>query len=31
MIKKIERIMKEVTIDCALNYNGNIFPEEVEK
>jgi len=31
MIKKIERIIKEIAIDCPLNYNGNIFKEEVKK
>ena len=31
LIKKIERILKEVAIDCPLNRNGNVFPEEVEK
>jgi hypothetical protein len=30
-IHKIERALKEVSIDCALNRNGNIFPEEVEQ
>ena len=30
LIKKVERAMKEVAIDCPLNVNGNIFPEEVE-
>lgn len=28
LVKKIERILKEVSIDCPLNYNANIFPEE---
>lgn len=27
-VKKIERAMKEVAIDCALNYGGNVFKEE---
>ena len=31
LIKKIERAMKEVAIDCPLNMNGNVFKEEVEK
>lgn len=31
LIKKIERAMKEVAIDCPLNRNGNIFKEEVEQ
>lgn len=29
--KKIERAMKEVSIDCVLNKNGNVFKEEVDK
>lgn len=28
LIKKVERALKEVAIDCPLNRNGNIFPEE---
>lgn len=31
MIKKIERAMKEVAIDCPLNYKRNIFPEEIKE
>jgi DNA polymerase III delta prime subunit len=31
LIKRVERCLKEVAVDCALNRNGNIFPEEVEK
>jgi superfamily II DNA or RNA helicase len=31
LIKKIERAMKEVAIDCPLNLNGNMFKEEIEK
>ena len=31
VIKKIERAMKEVAIDCPLNIHGNIFPEEAKK
>lgn len=31
LIKKIERTMKEIAIDCPLNRNGNIFKEEVEQ
>lgn len=31
LIKKIERTMREIAIDCPLNINGNIFAEEVEK
>lgn len=30
LIKKIERMMKEVAIDCPLNLNANIFKEEIE-
>jgi hypothetical protein len=31
LIKKVERAMKEVAIDCPLNFHGNIFKEEVEQ
>ncbi len=31
LIKEVERAIKEVSIDCPLLLNGNIFPEEVEK
>jgi len=31
LIKKVERAMKEVAIDCPLNINGNIFAEEAEQ
>jgi Type III restriction enzyme, res subunit len=31
LIKEVERVIKETAIDCALNLNGNIFKEEVEK
>lgn len=31
VIKKIERALKEVAIDCPLNINRNIFPEEVKE
>jgi DNA polymerase III delta prime subunit len=31
LVKKIEQILKESAIDCPLLYNGNIFPEELEK
>ena len=30
LIKKVERAMKEIAIDCPLNRTGNIFPEELE-
>ena len=31
LIKKVERILKEIAIDCPLNRNGNIFPEELKE
>jgi hypothetical protein len=31
LIKKIERYLKEVAIDCPLNINANMFAEEIEK
>lgn len=31
LIKKIERAMKEIAIDCPLNFNSNIFKEEIEQ
>jgi hypothetical protein len=31
LIKEVERLLKENSIDCALNYHANIFPEEVIK
>ena len=31
LIKKIERIMKEISIDCPINYQANVFAEEQEK
>ncbi|ARF09230.1 SNF2-like helicase [Catovirus CTV1] len=31
LIKKVERALKEIAIDCPLNVYGNIFKEEVEK
>jgi DNA polymerase III delta prime subunit len=30
LIKKIERALKEIAIDCALNQQGNMFKEEIE-
>jgi hypothetical protein len=30
LIKKCERVLKEIAIDCPLNRNGNIFPEELK-
>lgn len=31
LVKEAERILQEEAIDCPLNRNGNIFPEELEK
>jgi hypothetical protein len=31
LVKRIERILKEVAIDCPLLLHGNKFPEEIEK
>ena len=31
LVKKMERAMKEVAIDCALNISGNQFKEEIEE
>ena len=31
LIKKIERSMKEIAIDCPLNLQANIFKEEIEQ
>jgi intein/homing endonuclease len=31
LIKKVERALKENAIDCPLNRNGNIFPEELKQ
>ena len=31
LVKETERLMKEVSIDCALNYNGNIFETEIDE
>ncbi len=30
LIKKVERTLKEVAIDCALNQSGNMFKEEIK-
>ena len=30
LIKETERILQEEAIDCPLNRNGNIFPEELK-
>jgi len=31
LIKETERLLKEVSFDCPINYHGNIFPEEVKE
>ena len=31
LVKKVERSLKEIAIDCALNQQGNVFKEEIEK
>lgn len=31
LIKKVERELKEIAIDCPLLLNANMFPEEIEK
>ena len=31
LVKETERLLKEVSFDCPLNYHGNIFPEETLK
>ena len=31
LVKKIEKVMKENAIDCALNFNGNTFKDENDK
>jgi len=31
LVKKIERSLKRVSIDCAINYNGNVFKDDIEK
>jgi DNA polymerase III delta prime subunit len=31
LVKKVERLLKEVAIDCPLLLHGNKFPEEIEK
>ena len=31
LVKKVERIAKEMAIDCPLNYHGNMFKEEIDK
>ena len=29
LVKKIERVMKESSVDCPINYNGNVFQDEI--
>ncbi len=31
LVKRVERVLKEVAVDCPLLLNGNKFPEEIEK
>ena len=31
LVKRVEDGLKQVAIDCPLNYHGNIFPEELER
>ena len=31
LIKKVERAIKEIAIDCPLNMSGNMFKEEIEE
>ena len=30
LVKNVERVLKESSIDCAINYNGNVFINEVK-
>ena len=30
LVKDVERMLKEVAIDCPINYHSNIFPEEIK-
>ena len=30
-IKKIERALKEIAVDCPNNYNGNVFADEIKQ
>ena len=30
LIKKVERSLKEISIDCPINYSGNVFPNEIK-
>ncbi len=31
LVKKVERSMKKVSIDCPINYNGNVFQDEIKE
>ena len=31
LVKDVERMLKEVAIDCPINYHSNIFPEEIKE
>lgn len=31
LVKKVERALKEIAVDCALNTEGNMFKEEIEE
>jgi hypothetical protein len=31
LVKKVERYIKEVAIDCPLNYNGNLLKDEINE
>lgn len=31
LVKKVERILQEEAVDCALNMGGNLFPSELKK
>ena len=30
LVKKVERVLKKIAIDCPLNMSGNVFNEEIE-
>lgn len=31
LVKDVERMLKEVAIDCPINYHSNVFPEEIQE
>jgi hypothetical protein len=31
LVKEVERVLKEVAVDCPVHYHGNVFPEELKK